>query len=404
MARLLQLRISLLTAFFAALALALGVALLVGRGGGGSNTPTVSSSASGTGSTAAAVKPAASSTNGTSVYNATHQGVVSILSTNANASDQTGPFGSGGNSQSTALGSGIVLDNQGDILTNEHVVDGANKVTVSFDTNPSVTRTGTVVGTDSSTDLAVVKIDPSGLNLHPLTVGDSDAAKVGDTVYALGNPFGYTNSFSEGIVSGLDRSITAPNGFGIDHAIQTDAAINPGNSGGPLLDASGEVIGINAQIASNQSSGNGEGQNDGVGFAIPINTAKSEIAQLEKNGHVSHAFLGVSTTSVSGSLQGSLSGAQYGALVESVQPGSPAEKAGLQAGNGQRVVDGNQVALGGDVIQSVDGRRVNTSDDLAAAIGTHKPGDKVQLQIRRNGKPQTLTVTLGTQPSQAPNG
>jgi S1-C subfamily serine protease len=405
MARLLQLRISLLTAFFAALALALGVALIVGRGGGSNtNTPTVPS-ASGTGSTAAAVTPAASSTNAASVYNATHQGVVSILSTtNSNASDQTGPFGFGGNSQSTALGSGIVLDNQGDILTNEHVVDGANKVTVSFDTNPSTTRTGTVVGTDSSNDLAVVKIDPSGLNLHPLTLGDSDAAKVGDTVYALGNPFGYTNSFSEGIVSGLDRSITAPNGFGIDHAIQTDAAINPGNSGGPLLDASGQVIGINAQIASNQSSASGEGQNDGVGFAIPINTAKSEISQLEKNGHVSHAFLGVSTTSVAGSLQGSLTGAQYGALVESVQSGSPADNAGLRAGNDQRAVDGNQVALGGDVIQAVDGRRVNTSDDLAAAIGDHKPGDKVQLQIRRNGKPQTLTVTLGTQPSQAPNG
>ena len=169
--------------------------------------------------------------------------MVSILSTSNNDSTGGGGggrgFGGGGGSgsgQSTALGSGILLDTKGDILTNQHVVDKATKVTVSFDTKPSTTRTATVVGTDPSTDLAVVKIDPTGLDLKPLTLGDSSAAQIGDTVYALGNPFGYTNSFSQGIVSGLGRSITSPNGFGIDNAIQTDASINPGNSGGPLLD------------------------------------------------------------------------------------------------------------------------------------------------------------------------
>ena len=206
----------------------------------------MSSPAGNTSSSTSAVKAvtSSSSSSATSVYNASHTGVVSILSTSNNDSTGGGrrrPWlrrrRRSGSGQSTALGSGILLDTKGDILTNEHVVDKATKVTVSFDTKPSTTRTATVVGTDPSTDLAVVKIDPTGLDLKPLTLGDSSAAQIGDTVYALGNPFGYTNSFSQGIVSGLGRSITSPNGFGIDNAIQTDASINPGNSGGPLLDA-----------------------------------------------------------------------------------------------------------------------------------------------------------------------
>ena len=199
-------------------------------------------------------------------------------------------------------------------------------------------------------------------------------------VLALGNPFGYTNSFSEGIVSGLDRSMTAPNGFTIAHAIQTDAAINPGNSGGPLLNANGQVIGINAQIASSGSTATGQGQNNGVGFAIPIDTAKTVIPQLEKSGHVSHAYLGVATSDAS---------SQNGAVVQTVQPGGPDDNAGLRPG---------------DVIRAVSGTKLSGSSDLAAAISTHRAGDKVTLTIVRVGKTQTVTVTLAQQPTQAPGG
>jgi putative serine protease PepD len=375
MARLLKLRISLLTAVLAVLSLGLAL-LLIGRGG--SNTPAV---ATATPAATSTVSASSSSTNAGSVYNSTHSGVVSIVSTSSSGSSS--PFGGGGG-QSKALGSGILLDNNGDILTNEHVVDNATKVTVSFDTKPTTTRTAKVLGTDASSDLAVIKIDPSGLNLHPLTLGDSSSVKIGDTVYALGNPFGYTNSFSEGIISGLNRSMTAPNGFGIDGAIQTDASINPGNSGGPLLDASGNVVGINAQIATNTSTASGEGSSSGVGFAIPINTAKAEITQLEQNGNVSHAYLGISSSTVAGSANGT----QYGARVQSVQSGSPAESAGIKTG---------------DVIQSIGGKKVETSDDLASVIAGYKPGDKVPVVVERGGKQVTLQVTLSSQPSQAPS-
>jgi putative serine protease PepD len=376
MTRLLKLRISLLTAVLAVLVL--GVALVAtGRNGDGSTT-----TASATNTTTPVINTAASSSDPESVYSATHSGVVSIVSSSSNATND--PFGGGG-SQGSALGSGILLDSKGDILTNEHVVDNAGKVTVSFDTSPAITRTATVVGKDASTDLAVIKIDPSGLDLHPLSLANSSTVKVGDTVYALGNPFGYTNSFSEGIVSGLDRSITAPNGFGIDGAIQTDASINPGNSGGPLLNASGQVIGINAQIATNTSTASGQGSSSGVGFAIPVDLAKRVITQLEQNGKVSHAYLGVSTTSVAGSPNGTT----YGATVQSVQSGGPADSAGIK---------------NGDVIQSIGSKKITTSDDLAAAIAGYKPGDKVPFVLSRSGKRTTVQVTLGTQPSQAPNG
>jgi putative serine protease PepD len=376
MARLLKLRISLLTAFVAALGLGLAL-FFVGANNGGSNAPTVAAVSPST-SNVSTSQTAASGSSPESVYKAAHEGVVSIVSTTTSQSSNGFGFGQTGNSQ--ALGSGVLLDDKGDILTNDHVVDGANKLTVSFDLKPAITRSATVVGTDPSTDLAVIKIDPSGLNLHPLALGNSGAVQVGDTVYALGNPFGYTNSFSEGIVSGLDRSITSPNGFGIDGAIQTDASINPGNSGGPLLDANGQVVGINAQIATNNSTASGEGSSSGVGFAIPIDLAKSVVSQLEQTGHISHAYLGVSTSSATGS--------NGGAQVASVQPGSPADKAGIQAG---------------DVIRSVGGKQVTTADDVASAISGYKPGDKVAVTVERGGSQKTLSVTLGTQPSQAPN-
>jgi putative serine protease PepD len=377
MTRLLKLRISLLTAVLAVLTL--GVALLV-TGRGTNSTPTAAVNTA-----TPVVNTAVSSSSGSpeSVYSSTHSGVVSIVSTQS-SNATSNPFGGGG-SGGSALGSGILLDDKGDILTNEHVVDKATKVTVSFDSKPKITRSATVVGTDPSTDLAVIKIDPSGLDLHPLTLASSGNVKIGDTVYALGNPFGYTNSFSEGIVSGLDRSIQAPNGFGIDGAIQTDASINPGNSGGPLLNASGQVIGINAQIATDTSTASGEGSSSGVGFAIPIDLAKTVIPQLEQNGKVSHAYLGISSSSVPGSSNGTA----FGASVQGVQSGSPAQQAGIE---------------NGDVIKSIGGKQVQTSDDLAAIIVGYKPGDRVTVVLTRGGSEKTVQVTLGTQPSQAPNG
>jgi putative serine protease PepD len=356
--RLPSLRLSSFIAFMAVAALAVGIVAL--RDGGSANksadadvTPTTLNTV------APAARNASSTDTPTQIYSSTHTGVVKITT-------------------ESGLGTGIVLDTRGDILTNDHVVEGSNRFNVSFDSS-NATHTAALVGTDPSDDLAVIKLaDTSGLNLHPLTLGDSSSVQIGDAVYALGNPFGYTNSFSEGIVSGLDRSMTAPNGFTIGHAIQTDAAINPGNSGGPLLNANGDVVGINAQIASNGSPQTGQGQNNGVGFAIPINTAKSVISQLEETGHVTHGYLGIATADSD----------QSGATVETVQTGSPAAAAGVQRG---------------DVIRSIDGNAVNSSDDVITAISGHKPGDKVTLEIERGGNTRSVQVTLAQQPSQAPS-
>jgi S1-C subfamily serine protease len=355
--RLLSMRISTFIALMAIAALAIGIVAL--RNGGSAKDAPNDETAAVLNTTAPAAHTVSASETPTQIYNSTHPGVVKITT-------------------ESGLGTGIVLDKQGDILTNDHVVDGSNRFNVSFDSS-NATHSARLVGTDPSDDLAVIKLtDTSGVNLQPLTLGDSSSVQIGDTVYALGNPFGYTNSFSEGIVSGLDRSMTAPNGFTIGHAIQTDAAINPGNSGGPLLNANGDVVGINAQIASNGSSQTGEGQNNGVGFAIPINTAKSVISQLESTGHVTHGYLGVATADAN----------RPGATVETVQPGSPAEAAGVQRG---------------DVIKSIDGQTVNSSDDVITAISGHKPGDKVTLGIERGGSTRSAQVTLAQQPSQAPS-
>jgi S1-C subfamily serine protease len=203
------------------------------------------------------------------------------------------------------------------------------------------------------------------------------------------------------VVSALGRHIDAPNGFSIENAIQTDAALNPGNSGGPLLDTRGAVVGINAQIAGGGQSGQSA---SGIGFAIPIDAAKKVVPQLQTSGNATHAYLGVSTITIDSTLAGLNPGAASGALVESVQPSSPAQQAGIQAGNMQANAGDNQVVLGGDVIQAVDNQPVKTSDDLVNIVDSKKPGDAAQIQVIRGGKPQTLTVTLGVRPNQAPGG
>jgi S1-C subfamily serine protease len=296
-----------------------------------------------------------------------------------------------------ATGSGVVLDKKGYILTNAHVIDGASQVTVQFEDKQ--TTDARVVGKDGSTDIALLKVDPSGLSLKPLQFGNSSSVQVGDPTIAIGNPFGLDRTLTTGVVSALQRRIDAPNGFGIDHVIQTDAAINPGNSGGPLLDAGGRVIGINSQIATGGSSAG----NVGIGFAVPINTAKKVIPQLKGSGTVSRAFLGITGLSIDGSLDRLNLASSSGVLVQSVTRGSPAAKAGLRGGNAQTQIGGDQISLGGDVIKSIDGKTVKSMDDVVAVVDAKKPGDKVTLGIVHAGNDKTITVTLGQRPSQAPS-
>ncbi len=307
-------------------------------------------------------------------------------------------FGGGETQQKgQATGSGIVIDSNGTILTNYHVVENAVKVTVSFQKGQAVEAQ--VVGKDPSNDLAVLRIHPDGLTLHPLTLGNSSAAQVGDPVLAIGNPFDLERTLTTGVISALQRQITAPNGFTIDNVLQTDAPINPGNSGGPLLDASGKVIGINSQIETGGSSSGSVG----IGFAVPINTAKGEIAQLEKGGTVRGAYLGLTSLTIDGSLSALNLPVKQGALVQSVQKGTPAEKAGIRGGT-----ENGQIAVGGDIIVSIDGKAIASSEDLANDIGAKKPGETVSIGLERaNGKGgyehKTVSVTLGSRPNSVPN-
>jgi putative serine protease PepD len=298
------------------------------------------------------------------IYDRANASVVEITVT---VPGRSGPDGAGSGA-AQAQGSGFVYDTSGHVVTNEHVVDGATSIEVRF--ADGKTSAATVVGTDASTDLAVLRLDSPPSNLTPLTLADSSQVDVGDGVVAIGSPFGLENSVTSGIVSALDRSMQAPNGFTINGSIQTDAAINHGNSGGPLLDLAGRVIGVNAQIESDS------GGNDGVGFAIPSNTVHSIVTQLLADGSVEHAYLGVGV----GAPQGNATGVP----VTDVRSGGPAASAGLQVG---------------DVITSVDGTSVTSPQELQGAIDSKKPGDKVELGYTRNGSDKTLTVTLGTRPS-----
>jgi S1-C subfamily serine protease len=277
------------------------------------------------------------------------------------------------------------------------VVEGAGDkdVTVRFGKQDPVDAK--VVGRDPSTDLAVLKIDPSETKITPLELGDSDRVRVGDESIAIGNPFGLENTVTTGIISALQRSIDAPNGFSIDHVLQTDASINPGNSGGPLLDANGRVIGVNAQIAT----GGGGNGSVGIGFAIPINTAKEIAPQLEKSGKVPHGYIGVTTAPVTKQVSEDLNlPVDHGALVQDVTDGSPAEKAGLRAG---RTETSSGLVAGGDLIVEVAGRQVREPQDIAGAISTRKPGDEVQIKFYRGGKLESRTLTLAERPTKAPN-
>src|SRR5216684_3018222 len=311
-------------------------------------------------STAATAQPAAVKTTVSSLtqlYDNVTPGVVDItVDSNAPSSNfGFGPGGGGGTTQ--AEGSGFVVDTSGHIVTNQHVVDGATSITVRF--KDGKTAKATLVGTDPSTDIAVIKVNVAASELHPLTLGTSSTIEPGQDVIAIGSPFGLTETMTSGIVSAIDRTIQAPNNYSIAGAIQTDAPINHGNSGGPLLDTSGNVVGVNAQIVSDS------GGNDGVGFAIPIDSVKSVVNTLIAGGKVEHAYLGIHVGDAANSA---------GAQISTVQSGSPAAKAGVKAG---------------DVITALDGKPITKADDLTAGIASHAPNDKVTLTVNRNGKTVT---------------
>jgi putative serine protease PepD len=294
------------------------------------------------------------------IYERARKGVVEVTVT----TQQSNGFGS---QSGQAQGSGFVYDADGHIITNEHVVDGASSVSVTFWNGKKYDAR--VVGTDASTDLAVLEVDAPSSILHPLSLGTSSKLAVGDSVVAIGSPFGLEETVTTGIISALHREMTSPNNFAIDDSIQTDAAINHGNSGGPLLNARGQVIGVNSQIASDS------GGNDGVGFAIPSDTVRSIASQLISSGKAEHAFLGV--VLADGSTDG-------GARVAEVRSGAPAARAGLRAG---------------DVITAVAGKRVTSADELRAAINAQEPGDTVSITYKRGGTAHSVEVKLTSRPS-----
>ena len=380
--RILSLRaIELLVVAVVGGALALGGAALLGKLGSHTTIQQVSPLGGGGVGNVTLQAPATGALTAEQIYKRDAPGVVQVTATDPTQG-------------SSSLGSGFVIDKAGHIVTNFHVVRGATKVYVSFSGQDQLAAT--VVGVDPSTDIAVLTIQAHPSALTPLELGNSDAVRVGDTVYAIGNPFGYTRTLTSGIVSAVQRRITAPNTLPIDNAIQTDASINHGNSGGPLLDAAGRVIGVASQIyAENSQQGN-----IGIGFAVPVNTVRNIAAQIISTGKVLHAFLGVETEPITAQLAKLYHLPSSGLIIRSVVPGGPAAKAGVVGGSTNVVVDGESYRLGGDVIVGVDGASVSAFEQLRDAVARKKPGDKVKLEVIRNGSRKSITATLG----QAPGG
>jgi S1-C subfamily serine protease len=302
-------------------------------------------------------------------------------------------FGFPQQQSSQATGSGFLIDNDGHILTNNHVVEGAKRVDVQLGGTDGATQSAQVVGTDPSSDIAVLKVDDTK-GAQPLQLGDSDKVEVGDPVVAIDNPFGLDRTVTSGIVSALQRQIQAPNGFSISDVIQTDAAINPGNSGGPLIDGDGNVIGINSQIES-QSGGN-----EGVGFAVPIKTAADVVSQLENGGEVHRAYLGISGADLTPEIARALNlTVDQGVLVERVLANGPADDAGIKGPTGQATIAGQTFPVGGDIITKVDGKDITGMEDVISAVNDNKPGDEITLTVFSDGQQKDVTVKLGDRPA-----
>ena len=349
----------------AALALGggLGAGLYAGFGNGAS-APATTAAAPATSTTVQQASATTSVSSLTTIYQNATPGVVDITVTEAPTS--TGGFGFGQQS-AQAEGTGFVYDTKGDIITAAHVVDGATSVKVTF--KDGKTASAKVVGTDNSTDTAVIKVDVPASELHPLTIGSSAAVAPGDEAVAIGSPFGLPETMTAGIISAVGRTITAPNNFSISGAIQTDAPINHGNSGGPLLDSKGAVIGVNVQIESNSNG------SEGIGFATPIDTVKSVANTIIAGGKVEHAYLGIQVGDAANNA---------GAQVSCVVSGSPAANAGLKAG---------------DVITAVGRTSITNADDLTAAVNSYKPGATATMTVDRSGSTKSLSVTFGNRPA-----
>ncbi len=378
-------------------AVAVGAAVLIGGVDG--DTTVVTQTVARPSSTFA---PSGAGMSVNEIYERAAPGVVRVNATNNSTSTdpdpQTDPFQ--GVPESARLGSGFLIDKAGHIVTNYHVVRDADNITVSFSNRDTVKAE--VVGTDPSTDLAVLRVESSASALTPLVLGDSDSVRVGDSVVAIGNPFGLDRTVTSGIVSALQRLITAPNRFTIDHVIQTDAPINQGNSGGPLLNTRGQVIGVNTQIET--GTGTATSGNVGIGFAVPASTVKDVVAQILRTGRVDHAYLGITGQAITDDVAQRYNlPVQQGVIVESVTTGSGAGKAGLEGGSTQVVVAGETYVLGGDIIVSVEGKKISSIEELRDVIASHAPGDKVTLAIYRDAKKSSVTVTLGRQPA-SPQG
>ena len=331
------------------------------------------------------------------IYKRLSPGVVTVISVLAEGEDLVRDGQAG-------LGSGFVVDAEGYVVTNTHVVtsgrapslERAKQVYVAFGDGNRVEAD--IVGADPNSDIALLKVDPGGLDLVPLSLGSSEDLTVGDPVAAIGSPFGESQSLSIGVVSALDRTIESLTAYSIGNAIQTDAAINHGNSGGPLLDSRGRVIGVNSQIRS--TGGGGEG----VGFAIPVETLERALGQLREDGRVRYAYLGVSTIELYPQLARRLGlRARAGAIVAGVENGSPADKAGLGTGDGEISFQSQRkIPSGGDVIVALDGRRLDGPAELSERVALHDPGDRVRLEVLRGNRRRTVTVTLAPRPDRAP--
>ena len=376
----------------------LGTALIAGCGGGDDGENTVVAPNPGATAEQVVIQTGGDGFNPAEIYKQASPGVVTVTSV----------FEGGGSSilgegSSAGQGSGFVVDRSGDVVTNAHVVtDGGNlngggtprearQVFVQFGDLNRVSAE--IVGFDADADIALIKVDPEGLDLKPVSLADRSNFVVGEPVAAIGSPFGEDQSLSIGVISATDRTVEGLTNFGIGNAIQTDASINPGNSGGPLLDANGEVIGINEQIASSS------GSNSGVGFAIPVTSVRYSLDQLRANGEVEYAYLGVTSESLYPQLAEQLDlDTDFGALITDVVNGSPADDAGLRGSTDTSTFQLQRVKSGGDVVLAVDGKPILQNNDLSELVATHRPGETIDLEILRDGRKTTVEVTLGSRP------
>jgi S1-C subfamily serine protease len=386
-------------AVFAWVPVVLVTALIAGCGGGGGDDSNTTAAQTPQTTQQVIVEASDGSFNPAEIYKNVSPGVVTITSVFSGST--TDVLGGGG---SAGQGSGFVVDKDGDIVTNAHVVTSgghlngggapreAKQVYVEFGDRNRVPAE--IKGFDADADVALIKVDPDGLDLEPVTLSDRSSFTVGEPVAAIGSPFGEDQSLSVGVISATNRTVEGLTNFGIDNAIQTDASINPGNSGGPLLDSKGQVIGINEQIASSS------GSNSGVGFAIPVTSVRYSLDQLKADGKVDYAYLGVTSESIYPQLAEHLGlPTKTGALITDVVGGSPAADAGLKGSTDEETFQLQRVKTGGAVVVAVDGSPVVENNDLSKLVARHKPGDKVTLEVIRDGNKQNVEVTLGSRPA-----